>query len=323
MKSSDFIDLSNVELLNIDEPKKKKKIFEIKTIIIILIMILILLFGIGLFWFLSYAKEITKEEKLENKIVELGTDLDKNVNNYVKDEKCKLNLENVDKDKIGKYKYYVNCKKKNYYGYIEVKDTTKPIVTTKVVNITKNNEFEIEQFIMNAYDLTEVKYMYDDNFDINNYNKYNGLYLIPIHVIDSSKNKTNVIGILMVSNLTAERYISASKLESTTYNATLTITDKIGINNSNYYVNAIRIYNYIFNGNEEYNKVKQEYQNTNKINNIEGKAVFDDELNNIKIVKILNKQELDLLNGSFPYTYSEISSLYYNLGYGVIIEESK
>lgn len=316
MKSSDFIDLSNVEILDIGDNKEKNK----KNIIIILIMVLIILFGIGLYIFLKFAKENTKEHKLDDKIVELGNNLDKNVNNYINEKECELNIKNVNKDKIGKYKYTIKCNKKNYYGYIIVKDTIKPTVTTKMVNILPNEEFRIDQFILKSYDLTKLSYKYDNDFEISKYNKSNGLYLIPIHVLDSSKNQTDINGVLIVSSLKAIKYLTATKLESTSYNATLTITDYIGINESNYYVNSIRLYQYVFNGSDEYSKVKEEYINTNKINNIEGKFIFDDENNIITIYKMLNKSDLDLLNGSFPYTYTEISILYSKLGYNVKIE---
>ena len=82
----------------------------------------------------------------------------------------------------------------------------------------------------------------------------------------------------------------------------------------------MRLYQYVFNGSDEYSKVKEEYINTNKVNNIEGNVTFDDENNIITIYKMLNKSDLDLLNGSFPYTYTEISILYSKLGYNVKIE---
>lgn len=318
MKNSSSIDINNVEVLEI--PENKNNHGSIKIFVLVLIMILILLFGIGLYAFLKFAKENTKEYKLDDKIVELGNNLDKNVNNYINDENCKINLNAVKEDAIGKYKYTIKCKKKNYYGYIIIKDTTKPTVSTKIVNILPNEEFKIEQFILNSYDLTNLVYKYDASFDINNYNKNLGLYLIPIHVLDSSNNQTDVEGILLVSNVTASKYLSAIKYSFTNYNATLKITDKIGINNSNYYVNSLRIYEYTFNGSEEYNKSKEEYKNTNKIDGISGNVSFDDKNNIVTIYKILNKSDLDLLNGSFPFTYTEISILYSKLGYDVKLE---
>lgn len=321
MKNSSFIDINNVEILEIPDTKNNKR-GSIKILVIILIMILILLFGVGLYFFLRYAKETTKEIKINDKVVELGTKINRNVEDYVDGKNCKIDFSNIKENDIGKYKYTVKCSKKNYFGYIVIKDTTRPIVTTKIVNILPNEEFNIQQFILNSYDLTKLEYKYDSDFDIVNYNKSIGLYILPIHAIDTSKNETNVNGVLIVSSLKAEKYLSATKYASTNYNATLTTTDKIGINSSNYYVNSLRIYEYVFNGKEEYNKAKEEYNTTNEIDNITGNVVFDDAENKITIYKLLNKSELDLLNGNFPYTYSEINSLYNRLGYNLKIESN-
>ena len=76
------------------------------------------------------------------------------------------------------------------------------------------------------------------------------------------------------------------------------------------------------NGKEEYNKGKEEYSTTNEIDNITGNVIFDDTENKITIYKLLNKSELDLLNGNFPYTYTEINSLYNRLGYNLKIENN-
>ena len=59
MKNSSFIDINNVEILEITDTKNNKR-GSIKILVIILIMILILLFGVGLYFFLKYARETTK-----------------------------------------------------------------------------------------------------------------------------------------------------------------------------------------------------------------------------------------------------------------------
>lgn len=291
-----------------NEPDKKNN-NKRKIILIILILILIVFIGGGLYYFLKYAKENVNSSELETKVVELGTKKED-----IKINGCKLNLDKVDFNKIGKYTYTAKCDKKSYTVSIEIVDTTKPELELKILNLKPNQTFMAEDFVLSSNDLSNVKIKFEDT-NINNTIEENGVYILPIIAKDESGNTTKNQGILLVTNVVADKFLSASKVESTSYNATLKVTDKIGFNSSNYYISAIRIYDYTFNSKEEYLKIKEESLKNNMINNIDGKITYDDDTLNIKLIKLLTKQELDILNGNFPFVSDEVSRLYSNLGY--------
>ena len=93
-----------------------------KSIGVTIIIILVVLFGIGLFLFLRYAKE-NVNFKLDNKTIKLNSTLSNDINDYMEknNKNCKLDISEVNTKKVGKYKYYVKCKKKTYEATIEVK----------------------------------------------------------------------------------------------------------------------------------------------------------------------------------------------------------
>lgn len=89
-----------------------------KKMLVILITLLIVMFGAGLFLFLRFAKN----NVLENKVIKIGSTVDNDINNYIKNNKnCKLDISEVDNTKEGKYVYYIKCPKKTFKGNIEVK----------------------------------------------------------------------------------------------------------------------------------------------------------------------------------------------------------
>ena len=92
-----------------------------KTISIVAVLILIVLFGLGLYYFLVYVKNKANNYKLEDKKIVVGTTLSNDINDYIKINKnCKLDISNVNVNKIGKYKYYVRCGKESLKATIEV-----------------------------------------------------------------------------------------------------------------------------------------------------------------------------------------------------------
>lgn len=94
-----------------------------KIYILLLIILLIVLFGIGLYLFLTYAKNNVNAYKLEDKTLKLGEEPNLDINYYINnDENCTLDVSLVNKDEVGKYKYYVECGKKKLEATIEVID---------------------------------------------------------------------------------------------------------------------------------------------------------------------------------------------------------
>lgn len=286
----------------------EKKIRKMKMFLIILILILILLIGLGLFFFLNYAKKNVNAKESKSKVIELGTKKEDIIENG-----CELNLDKVNFNKTGKYIYSAKCNDKSYTATMKIIDTTQPEVELKTLNLKINETFEAEDFVLSSYDLSNIEIDFE-NINISNTISSNGIYIIPIIAKDEAGNITKKDGILLVTNVVADKFLSASKIESTVYDATLEITDKIGFNSSNYYINAFRIYDYTFNSKEDYFNSKEELSNT------DGKVVFNDSLLKIKVVRMLTKQELNILNGNFPSTIGDISKLYSNLGYKTKIE---
>lgn len=325
----DNINLDNIEVLEIDEvqysidrvPKppvfnknNENKTGKVKLFLIMLILALTLLIGLGLFVFLKYAKENVNQNKLEPKIVELGTKKEN-----IKEKGCKLNLDKVNFEEVGKYTYTAICKNKNYKSTIEVIDTTKPELELKTLNLKPGQTFAVEDFVLKSNDLSDVKITYENEIN-NDIIEENNIYVVPIVAKDTSGNSTKEDGILLVTNVLASKFLASTKIESTTYNATLKVTDKVGFNSSNYYINAFRIYDYTFNSKEEYLKLKEEAIKNNMINDIAGKITYNDDTLNIKLIKLLTKQELDILNGNFPAVIDDVSRLYTKLGYTIKVE---
>lgn len=305
-----------------EQPKKEKKKFNFKILWIILILLLIVGIGVGLYYFLVYAKNNTQDTVLlEDKTVELGEDLNEDIRTYAKNANdCSIDLSNVDVSKIGKYEYKVKCSKKEYTANVEVKDTTPPQITLAPKNIKLNDTIDPRDFVLASYDLSDITYSFTE--DITNYTKAYGVYVVGIEAKDVYNNKTVDHAILIVSNVVATKFLSATKEQTTTYNATLTINDKIGFNNTNYYVNATRIYEYAFKNEDDYKKAKSEYEEKKSINNESGLAIFNEETLSIQLVKALTIQDLNALSGTFPSKFEEINLIYVRLGYTNKVELS-
>ncbi len=303
---------------------QKHKKFNFKILWIILIIVLIVLFGLGLYYFLVYAKNTTSMgSKIATIELELGSELSDNIDDYVDGlSDCKIDLSSVDISKIGEYDYKINCSDKSYTAKAKVVDTTAPQVSLKIFNAKNNETIEATNFIMNSYDLSKTTVSFEDKNKALNDIKNNGIYIERINVVDEYNNKNSKDAILVVSNVVAEKYLSASKNDTTNYNASLKVNDKIGFNSVDYFVNAIRIYDYIFNSQEDYDKAKAEYDSSKMIENHSGVASFDDEYYKIKIVKLLDSSELNKLNGLFPSTFEEVRTLYGSKGYQCSLEMS-
>lgn len=302
-----------VSIKDIYQKNRNNNSGKIKLMMILLILVLTLFIGLGLFFFLRYAKEnINNQFKLEEKTVELGTN-SKDIK--LDNKKCKMNTEKVDFNSVGKYDYSVNCDGKVYKSKINVVDTTAPQISLKTVNIEKNDIFEASDFILTSYDLSDITFEFEKDFDITKVNTENGIYPILVNAKDEYGNVTKDYAIVYVTNIKAEKYLVSTKLSDTKYDATLNVMDNTGFNSVNYYVNSFRVYEYIFNSKEEYELLKSESLKTGEIEGIAGKIVCNDDNLNIKLIKITTREELNVLNGSFPATYNDISAMYHKLEY--------
>lgn len=298
----------NIEILQIDELDKHKKKFNYKAVLLLLILLLIILFGIGLYSFLKFAKENVNNSIIPDKKIEISSNINDFKLELQKDyNNCEYNLDKINNNKLGKYNYNIKCKRKKYKGIVQVVDTIKPEVSLKVVNIKSGDTFAANSFVQEINDATNTTVSFDNDIDYNNY-KNNGLYLINIKVVDEGNNETVDSGILLVSNVTASKFLISSKIGNSNLNASLKIIDIIGFNSSDYYINAIREYEYTFNSKSEYDQFKK--------NNVTNNFVYynDDDLS-VKEVMIIDREELNKLNGKFPSTFEEVKKLYTNLNY--------
>lgn len=302
-----------------EEEKKKKG--KLKYFLIVLIIILIGAMGYGIYYFLTFAKDVNEKNLKLNEIkIELGSKVSDDINDYVEDKKdCKLNTEDIDSTKVGKYTYKIICDDVEYTGDAIVQDTTAPQVLLKTINIATNEEIKADDFISSVYDLSKYTVSFD-NEEYKEKIKTAGLYFVDIIVKDEYKNSTNESGVLLVSNIKSSKFLNASKMDTTSYNASLKITDSIGFNNSNYYINAYRMYEYTFNSKEELDSVKKEFKTNGSIGNVKGIISVQEDTLKLTQIVLLNNEDLNALNGRFPSSYYDVLSLYSTLGYTNKIE---
>ena len=307
--------MNKVEVLNF-EKNNNKKVF-----LICLVFVLIIFFGAGLYFFLRFAKEHKKID-IKNDIVELGTTLNKDIRHYMdgNTKNCKINLDGVDTNKIGKYKYSIKCGKITTEAKIEVKDTQAPTMELKIVNIAPSKTYAAKDFVLSSNDLSDFTIAFKDEENTKKTSDI-GMHLVPIVAKDIYGNESEDQGILIVSEVVSDKYMVASKEIKTNYDASLKVIDKIGINYVNFFNNAIRIYEYKFNDESDYEKAINEYQEKSAIENNSGEMISIEQSKTIKIIKMINREELDGLNGYFPYTYNDIITLYNKLGYAISTEK--
>lgn len=316
---SDFNAVPAPPVLEEDEKSKKKGNKNI--LIIILIVVLIAAIGFGVYYFLNMTKNMNKNSMIPKEIkLELGSTLSKNIDDYVtitgynKDE-CSILVENVDinnisLNKVGTYKYVVTCKKENVEGIIIVDDTEKPFVVTNDLTVSPNATINPEDFIVDCIDASKCNYKLSSDI-----NSILGLQEVNLTVTDEYNNATTTTVNLNVSNNAPTRYISCTKEESdNTINASVKETYKIGVNTTDYFVNALRIREMKFNSKNDY----QKYLTNNITNNstTTEKMTSNEKQNKIYLVgnKTINDMNTDL-NGNLPENVNILKAYMSGIGY--------
>ena len=213
-------------------------------------LILLFIIGVCVGVFLFYKKENTISTK--NIKVEVGTELSKDINDYLKSgkknsSKYKLYLDNVDVNSVGKYTYKIKYNKNVKTGYINVVDTTAPeIILDDDVIVGTDEEFNPNIFVLKCND-----------------------YSLPCTV--NLKNKSDLEKIKMPGSYNIDILISDSEGNTREETVTLTVSEDEEVsskmtNDINYYTNSenddkiehilfVTLSNAISEDSKEYNKL--------------------------------------------------------------------
>jgi len=196
------------------EESNPKQVF-IKCLIILFII------GISIGIFLYYKEKNTI--KLKKITLELGSELSTNIDDYLlsgekNSNEYVLNLDKVDKNKVGKYTYEVKYNKHTKKGTIIVEDTTKPIVETDNIEMNINEDLEPRLLVSNCDDLslpcsvTYVDETITDKF------KIPGTYEVEIEVSDAAGNKIKTTAKVTSNETSTMTTVMSNDLEYYTNN---------------------------------------------------------------------------------------------------------
>lgn len=300
-------------------PKKNKK----KFIFIIVTFVLVIAVGIFIYLYLGQGNKTPVNLKLKEVNIQVGEKISTNLNDYIEKgnfnvSNCMLNTESVLNNKIGNYKFKVICGNNTYTGDIHVVDSVVPIVETKYLIKKTNEEVKIEEFIESCVDASTCHYKYTDENKVIEAIKNTGTYEIIINVSDDYDNKIDVLTYLIVLNNDISHNLICNsddiKLEDNKYS--YKITDTIGLySNSGFVYGNVSYRDYVLTFDDEasYNEVKALINNGYiELDNIKGKASFNDDDKTIKVEKLLTIEDLNAEFNSFPSSYSSIRNLYQN-----------
>lgn len=302
--------------------KNKKEKNGSKLLIIFLLIILIAAVGFGVYYFLTLAKNsATTSITLKEVKLELGSTLSNNIedyavlNGYNKND-CSLNLGTVNINKVSTYKYTVTCGKIVEEGTIIVDDTTKPEVITNDLTLLPNATVKADDFIESCADASKCSYEFLK--DITDIKSTIGEHEVEIVVSDEYNNKTTVKAKLTIASNAPVKYLTCKKNAVTLndINASLVDSYRIGIDANDNFFNAVRTAEFTFNTINDFNKVKDNYNEQIGINSITGNMLTYE--TNRKIFLKANKTIEDMnrdLNGRLPNSAIVLRAYLSGLGY--------
>ncbi len=305
----------------LDSGEKEKKKGNKKVFIIILLIILIALVGVGVYLFLNTAKQtvsnssiVTNELKLE-----LGSTLDTDIDTYAtivgyNKNDCNIDLSNVDTSKVSTYKFTVTCGNASQEGLVIVDDSISPEVVTNDLILLPNATVNPEDFILECIDASTCSYEFENSVSTTTL----GEQEVSIIVSDSYNNKSTVKVNLTIANNAPARYLTCSKNEETLTDIPATLKDsyKIGVDSTDNFYNAVRITEFKFNDQSEYETVVKSYDENVGINNITGESTFNNSSNKItiKATKTINDLRTEL-NGNIPTNSNILRAFLSGKGY--------
>ena len=301
-------------------PNPDKKQHSILKKIVFTIVILGLMAGVafGVYYYLSLGtgKNTPSKAKftLDDKTIYVGENLSNNIMDYgnfntVDISNCKLDIENVNTEESGQYKYSVTCNNEKVTANISVIERQKFNLETLFIYKEVNTDITINDFIKSNEDYT---YYFTDETALNEYMQTpGGPYSIGINVKSESGNETIIYAALYVLPSKPLMYLTCTSSMQNNY----TIIDKIAFNTSKNNMNiSTRTYSYEFtNENDYYNYLNTIDNGKINIDNHEGIVIMNNNTNTLKVITTLTNEILSNEYGSsFPNTYSEISSYYRN-----------
>lgn len=301
---------------------KKKKEGNRKTLIILLLILLVAAIGFGVYYFLTMAKDASTNSITTKEVkVELGNTLSNDIedyaviNGYNKND-CKLNLDNVNVNKVSTYKYTITCGKVSEEGTVMVDDTTQPEVITSDLTLLPNSTLNAEDFIEECLDASSCSYEFKT--DVTNITGTTGEYDVEILVSDEYNNQNTVTAKLIVSRTAPARYLTCKKNEESIEDISATLVDsyKIGIDANDNFYNAVRISKFQFQDKNKYTTIVNDYNEAEGIHGIVGNATFD--ANGSKIILKKSKTLDDMnkeLNGKLPNNSNILRAFLSGLGY--------
>ena len=186
--------------------------------------VLILIFVIGLILGVIFYYKTTHTIKLKNITLEVGSEVSKDINTYIKNGKniisnYKLDVSKVNSNKVGKYSYKVKYNKHSVTGYINVVDTIAPDVEIDdSIIVGTEYDFNPNITILKCNDLSLPCTASISDSDYKKI-KSIGEYDIKVTISDKYSNKVN-------------KNVHIKVIDGNTINSTVT-------NDINYYSNSI------------------------------------------------------------------------------------
>lgn len=300
-------------------PQSKKKL-----LFIIIAFVLVIAVGIFIYIYLHQGNKKGPKLVLKTVSIEAGESVSTKIEDYIENSNtntsgCLLNTESVLNNKIGNYKYKIICGSETYIGDLKVVDSVPPIVETKYVTKKVNEEVKIEDFISKCDDASTCHYAYVDENKVNEAIKTTGTYEIAISITDDYDNKVEVTSylIVLVEDITHNLICSTKDIQANDNKYSYIITDTLGLYSDKGFVFgnvASRDYTLKFTEQTNYNEIKSLIleDGTLEVDNIKGKAIFNDNDMTIKVSKLLVLEDLNKEFSSFPSSYGDIRKLYQN-----------
>ena len=293
-----------------NKPTKKKK-----GLFIFLVIILILLVGGFVYYYLHISKgTLSTSVTTKNLTLQIDDNLSTDINDYAtfkgtNSNNCILDTKNVNVNKVGTYEYTITCGTKSYSGKITLQDTKAPEVALKTIVKKVNDVVAPEEFIDKCDEANECTYSFNNMDEVNNAMMTAGTYELQILVTDANNNSNVVKAKLIVIDSDIKVYLNCVSNDQTLdgFDGTLSYISKIGISPESQYVGIyFKTKQFIAKTEEEYIRLKNEYNNTGKLSISEDniKPIFDDE--NLKITY----EETLSGDAEFGTNYAEIKSYF-------------
>ncbi len=235
------------------------------------------------------AKEIKMylEQPISSELNDYGT--------FIKDKNCQLDTSKVNINKIGTYKYYINCKKTKYIGNIIVSDIKFPEVKLyKEITRPINATIEAEEFVEECRDQTKCTIVFRNEFLLRENVKKVGTYDVDIHIFDEGRNVVNVVGKLVIKNEVNNNLVCQKVYKSENIkNANILKKTTIGFDDNNNY-GYVSYEEYIYKLNEkDFNEyIKTIDKDTEKFDDIYGEIIIDEKEKNITVKELVYLSQL-------------------------------